>query len=251
MLRRALAGRGISGDVDAVVDVLDGPGRLHVVFDFDRTLTAAGSPQCHDALRRVENAALQRALAPYWDFRPGGPPVVAGKPPRAWWDGVHGLLAEHGVSLAALEAAAEPCAPRPGAVAALRELAAARHRRRRAGGRGAERPSIHRPRRRGRGSRWARGSAARARGGPWRRADPTRRPTRTFPRTRSTASSTRAAAACVRRSSGRASTRRARRVPHAGKKGRTVLFRLADAGAARRREADAKRKAPGAGPKGV
>ena len=76
---------------------------LHVVFDFDRTLTAADSSQCHDALLRVDDAALQAALEPYWRFGDeGGPPPCRGREMRCWWDDVHGLLATHRVTMASL-----------------------------------------------------------------------------------------------------------------------------------------------------
>ena len=98
---------------------------LHVIFDFDRTLTCADSSQCHDGLLRVKDDALAAALAPYWRFSDeGGPPPIRGRPMRAWWDDVHGLLATHRVSEGALAEAeaARPAAFRPGAVEALREL---------------------------------------------------------------------------------------------------------------------------------
>ncbi|KAH8057751.1 hypothetical protein JL721_9679 [Aureococcus anophagefferens] len=43
---------------------------LQVIFDFDRTLTASNSSQCHDGLRRVD-AAARGALEPYWRFGGG------------------------------------------------------------------------------------------------------------------------------------------------------------------------------------
>jgi hypothetical protein len=98
---------------------------LQVIFDFDRTLTASTSSQCHDGLRRVDDASLEAALEPYWRFGDaGGPPPIRGRPMRSWWDDVHGLLATHGVTMAALEAAdaKDPAVLRTGAAAALREL---------------------------------------------------------------------------------------------------------------------------------
>ena len=72
-----------------------GPARrhgLHVVFDFDRTLTAHDAPQCHDPLLRLEDEKLQAALAPYWRFSDeGGPPPCRDRPFRCWWDDVHAL----------------------------------------------------------------------------------------------------------------------------------------------------------------
>ena len=98
---------------------------LHVVFDFDRTLTAHDAPQCHDPLLRLEDESLQAALAPYWRFSDaGGPPPCRGRPFRCWWDDVHALLAAHGVTLAQLREAEakKPCYLREGAREALAAL---------------------------------------------------------------------------------------------------------------------------------
>ena len=117
----ALYDDGRLADVLGPRDVTD----LHVVFDFDRTLTAHDAPQCHDPLLRLEDEKLQAALAPYWRFSDeGGPPPCRGRPFRCWWDDVHALLAAHGVTLAQLREAEakKPCYLREGAREALAAL---------------------------------------------------------------------------------------------------------------------------------
>lgn len=98
---------------------------LHVVFDFDRTLTAHDAHQCHDPLLRLDDPQLQAALAPYWRFaEEGGPPPCRGRAFRCWWDDVHALLVTHRVTMAQLRAAEalKPCFLRAGAWEALAKL---------------------------------------------------------------------------------------------------------------------------------
>ena len=119
----ALYDDGRLADVLGPRDVTD----LHVVFDFDRTLTAHDAPQCHDPLLRLEDESLQAALAPYWRFSDeGGPPPCRDRPFRCWWDDVHALLAAHGVTLAQLSEAEarKPCYLRDGAREVLKALVA-------------------------------------------------------------------------------------------------------------------------------
>lgn len=79
--------------------------KLHVIFDFDHTLTSASSPQCHDHLADHEDATLAAEMRRYLDFSDGGHPKLRGLPIVEWWLQVHALLVSKRVSLAQLEAA--------------------------------------------------------------------------------------------------------------------------------------------------
>lgn len=73
---------------------------LHVIFDFDHTLTSAESSMCHDHLGDVEEEVKR-----YLDFSNGGHPKLRGLPMQAWWDQVHDLLVSKRVSRASLNTA--------------------------------------------------------------------------------------------------------------------------------------------------
>ncbi|KAJ1627984.1 HAD-like domain-containing protein [Pavlovales sp. CCMP2436] len=99
---------------------------LHAVVDFDLTLTAHDSSQCHDSLQLLPppHAALNIEMARYLDFSDGGHPGLVGAPLSAWWDRVHALLRRDGITrndLAHAQGAAR-FALRPGAAEALHEM---------------------------------------------------------------------------------------------------------------------------------
>ncbi|KAJ1458620.1 HAD-like domain-containing protein [Pelagophyceae sp. CCMP2097] len=112
--------------VRAVVVGGGGAAGLHAVVDFDRTLTAHDSSQCHDSLQLLPapHAKLNGEMARYLDFSDGGHPGLTGAPFSAWWDQVHALLRVHNVTrgdLAHAQGAAR-FALRPGAAEALHEM---------------------------------------------------------------------------------------------------------------------------------
>lgn len=68
-----------------------GIGGIHVVTDFDATLTVGTSPQCHDVLGKspLMPPAAREAFGPLLDFTKPLPPTLSG---QCWWERANDIL---------------------------------------------------------------------------------------------------------------------------------------------------------------
>lgn len=98
---------------------------LLCITDFDLTLTAGGSAQCHDVVGKSPQApaALVAGFAPLLDFSCPFPPELQG---GGWWEHANSVLVAEGrgirEQLPAMVRGAN-LSPRPGALAFLQQLA--------------------------------------------------------------------------------------------------------------------------------
>jgi len=113
-------------------------GRLHLILDFDRTITAFkgknGEPsdECHDILFRhtVQCDEYQKAVDDLWSLTRHRFGVLAEKPAEEqfalldwWWDAAHTVMLQHGIEEAhvALAVKRANTLPRDGALEVMRK----------------------------------------------------------------------------------------------------------------------------------
>lgn len=109
--------------------VLDVPDvrALHVIMDYDRTITSDTASECHSILlnEEVMGASFCEKMARMLDFSTPNP-ILEGKEFAYWWEYVHAMLVEHRMTHAQLRGLIEGCDPpmalREGAVELLRLL---------------------------------------------------------------------------------------------------------------------------------
>lgn len=95
-----------------------------VVSDFDLTLTAGSSAQCHDVFGTARLPDLRAKFAPLLDFSTPFPTELQGD---GWWRAANAALCSSGAGLRDILpelVGAAPMRARPGAVALLRQLVA-------------------------------------------------------------------------------------------------------------------------------
>eukprot|EP00811_Abedinium_folium_P004070 NODE_13746_length_1149_cov_4.699609.p1 GENE.NODE_13746_length_1149_cov_4.699609~~NODE_13746_length_1149_cov_4.699609.p1 ORF type:complete len:308 (+),score=68.97 NODE_13746_length_1149_cov_4.699609:161-1084(+) len=104
-----------------------GASKLHIITDFDRTLTACDAQECHNVIATlptaggVDGTAFREALAPFFDFSEGSFARTLTR--DQWWGKTAELMVRHGICREELEAnvrAGAGVALRPGAAELLK-----------------------------------------------------------------------------------------------------------------------------------